>query len=356
MPRKQAVTQPQIVAGNSQTPLMRLDADLPDAISWWAEQYFRFEVTTSESSQRVQRRDMRLFIDFMLREEGTDRRVAWSPRLSKSFQDFLRREKVDGQRQWNDRTVSRVMAHLKTFSKWVHRLRPFPLGDPMAKITLPSLGTGLDIERALTSSERRRILDAADVLLQAGGRSKDRNRYRAAEQRPTHKAYRPYRNRAIVYALIETGMRRAAVTNLDLVSVDWKGRTLDVVEKGGATHKYSISKEGIDAIRDYVEQERTVDDSHWNSPALFLATPNNPRAGGRLSVRMINVIWDGVCATAGVEGKTPHSARHAMGKHIMEKTGNVAAVQRQLGHRNAIYSMQYARITKKEMLDVIDDR
>ena len=45
-----------------------------------------------------------------------------------------------------------------------------------------------------------------------------------------------------------------------------------------------------------------------------------------------------------------------MGKHIIERTGNVAAVQRQLGHKNATYSMQYARITGEELRGVIDDR
>jgi site-specific recombinase XerC len=45
-----------------------------------------------------------------------------------------------------------------------------------------------------------------------------------------------------------------------------------------------------------------------------------------------------------------------MGRHIMEKTGNVAAVQRQLGHRNPAYSMQYSRITSKELKDVLDKR
>ena len=38
-----------------------------------------------------------------------------------------------------------------------------------------------------------------------------------------------------------------------------------------------------------------------------------------------------------------------MGRHIMNKTGNVAAVQRQLGHKNAAYSLQYARITDAEL-------
>lgn len=355
MPRKQAALVPQIVAGNDSVVLIRVEESSPDTLSWWLEQYFRFEVTTSESSQKVQRRDFQLFLDFIFREEGTDRRVAWSPRISKSFQDYLRREQVDNQRRWNDRTVHRVMAHLKTFAKWVHKMRPFPLGNPMGKISLPSVGTSLEVERALTPSERRKMLDAADLLLQVGGRSKDRNRYRQVE-RPTHKAFRPYRNRAIVYALIETGMRRAAITNLDLSSVDWKERTVTVLEKGGSTHSYSISKEGLGAIRDYVERERPADAEHWQAPALFLAVPNNPRARARMSPRSINVIWDEVSKVAGVEGRTPHSARHAMGKHLIEKTGNVAAVQRQLGHKNAVYSMQYARITKGELLEVIDER
>jgi integrase len=225
----------------------------------------------------------------------------------------------------------------------------------MEKISLISVGNSLEIERALTPSERRKLLDAADLLLKVGGRSKDRSRYRNAD-RPTHKNYRPLRNRAMIYTLIETGMRRAAVTNLHLSSVNWKEQKLGVEEKGGKTHEYAISKEGIQAIRDYVEKERPVDAAYWKSPALFLSAASNPRAGERLSVRTVNEVWDEVCKLADVEGRTPHSARHAMGKHIIEKTGNIAAVQRQLGHKNAAYSMQYARITGSELRDVIDDR
>ena len=63
-----------------------------------------------------------------------------------------------------------------------------------------------------------------------------------------------------------------------------------------------------------------------------------------------------MCQLAGVEGRTPHSARHGVGKHLIEKTGNIAAVQRQLGHKNAAYSMQYARITDQELGEVLEDR
>lgn len=40
----------------------------------------------------------------------------------------------------------------------------------------------------------------------------------------------------------------------------------------------------------------------------------------------------------------------------MDKTGKISAVQRQLGHRNVAYSVQYARVSNKEMRDALNDR
>jgi integrase len=256
------------------------------------------------------------------------------------------------------RTINRMVAHLKTFSKWVHKLRPFPLGDPMEKLRTAPLGTGLEIERAISPAERRKILDAADYLPVVGGRSKNRRiRTEFPDQRPRRKGYRPWRNRAIVYLLIETGMRRAAVTRLNIEDLDNDRRAVAVREKGGLVHRYQISRQGLKSIGDYIEQERIDDSDTWTgSSALFLPADSKPQSLGRLNPVNINAIWNEVCKLAHVKGKTPHSARHAMGRHIMEKTGNVAAVQRQLGHKNAAYSLQYSRITEEELNDVVDDR
>jgi len=191
-----------------------------DSLAAWVELYFQFEVTTSDSSQKVQRRDLELFLAFMMRETKTDNRMNWTPRLSQAFKKALRKQlDEDGSRYYNDRTINRIIANLKTFAKWIHRHRPFPLDDPMRKIKSISTGTLLDVERAITPQERRRILNAADLLLKIGGQSKDRHRYRHAGERPRRKNYRPYRNRAIVYTLIETGMRRTAVTKINLPAV-----------------------------------------------------------------------------------------------------------------------------------------
>lgn len=356
---------------NKSGGLIEVKKGFPDRIGAWAEAYFRFEVTTSAASQKVQSRDLNRFLTFMIESEGRDDRGLWSPRLSRAFKDFLKGAiDADGSRRLNERTINRIMAHLKTFAKWVHKLRPFPLGDPMEKIKLLSVGSSLEIERAITKGERRRILDAADMLLITGGRSRDRRRNGkkgfervgdilidpAMDKRPRRKGYRAYRNRAIVYTLIESGMRRQAVTLIDIDDIDFKKRTIRVEEKGGVRHKYQISREGLAAIRAYIEQERELDFDKWKAPALFLTPYTNTKGNGRLTVQVINQIWKQVCEAAGVFGKTPHSARHAMGRHIIEKTGNVAAVQRQLGHKNAAYSLQYARVTRDELNAVLDER
>jgi len=331
----------------------------PDTLSAWFDAYFAVEVSTAESSQKVQRRDLQRFIDFVLREEGREERAVWTARLSRAFVSGLRKEvKENRNRVYSDRTINRIVAHLKTFAKWSHKLAPFPLGNPMAKVKTVVPGTGLEIERAITSQERRKILDAADYLPMTGGRSRNRRiKTDFAEQRPRRKGYRAWRNRAVVYLLIETGIRRAAVTQLNIEAIDFEKRFVTTTEKGETQHRYKISREGLKAIQDYLDQERSGDADYWTvSPALFLPASNKPQSHGRLSPVVINTIWNEVCRMAGVKGKTPHSARHAMGRHVMEKTGNVAAVQRQLGHKNAAYSLQYARITDEELQAVLDDR
>jgi integrase len=154
-------------------------------------------------------------------------------------------------------------------------------------------------------------------------------------------------------------MRRAAACNLDLSEIDFEqtSKSVTVREKGGQTHRYKIGKQGALAILDYLREERDLDsDAFPLSNALFLPAASNANSSGRLTPGVINTIWNETCLWANVRNKTPHAARHAMGRHVMEKTGNVAAVQRQLGHKNAAYSLQYARITDAELQTVVDER
>ena len=182
--------------------LVVIPKNAPDGLRIWAQWYFDHAVTTMERSRKEQRRDLALFLKFMELNEKTDARPKWTPRLSEEFKEHLRKAlDEDGSRQWSDRTINRVITHLKTFAKWVHGLRSFPLGNPMSRIKAIPVTNSLEIEKALTTGERRRLLDASDLLLQIGGLSKSRRRYVGEKERPRRKGYRPYRNRAIIYTL-----------------------------------------------------------------------------------------------------------------------------------------------------------
>lgn len=219
---------------------------------------------------KVQRRDLSRFIEFMIYELGNDKCINWTPRFSQCFKSTLQKTtNPDDSRRWNDSTINRMLAHLKTFANWVHKHQPFPLGNPMENIKQASTESLLDVERALTPEERRRMLDAADLLVKTGGRSKDRNRYRKSEIRPQHKSFRGWRNRAIVYTLIETGMRCSAVTTIDLKKVEFEKRIVPAIEKGGDKHNYKTSREGIEAIQDYLDHERTIDAKLFHSCFVF---------------------------------------------------------------------------------------
>jgi len=327
-----------------------------DGLARWADAYLELAATTAASSRAVQRRDIERFIAFMRQVEGTDARERWTPRLAAAYRDALRGELDDaGRPRYGDRTIARMLAHLKTFARWIHGHAPFPLGEPMANLSVSAGAPPLAVERALTAGERRRLLDAADLLPEQGGRSRDRNRYPDASRRPRRKGYRPWRTRAVVYLLIETGMRRAAAVAADLDDVDWRRARVTVREKGGQRHTYKISREGLAALRDYVEQERPHDAGTLDSPALLLPAAENARSSGRLTPVAVNRAWNEAARKAGVD-KSPHAARHAMGRHIVDRTGNVAAVQRQLGHKNAAYAMQYMRVAEEDLDAVLNER
>ncbi len=241
-----------------------------DHLSVWLEAYFALEVTTSELSRREQRRDLERFLAFLRRETGSDNHAAWTSRLSRAFVEALRSEvKEAGGRRFSDRTISRTLAHLKTFATWVHKLQPFPFGNPTEKLKNLIVPVGLEVERALTDEERTILLEAADLLLVIGGRSRNKRRCKnitLPNERPRRKGYRPYRNRAIVYTLIETGMRRSAVIRLNVTDVDETRQTVVTTEKGGLRHRYSISKKGLKAIQEYLNRERPQDAETHTSP------------------------------------------------------------------------------------------
>lgn len=339
---------------NNNISLLQFPDNFSDDLGWWMDKYFEIEVQTSSDTQKAQKRDISLFLDYMNEQTGSIKRNNWTLKISRGFQLYLKSQTdSEGKNMRNERTTDRIIAHLKTFAKWIHRIQPFSLFNPMLKIKLSDSGKFLDIDNAITTEERIKLLKVADNLLTLTALSKDKHRFKD-KVKPQLKYKRPYRDRAIVYTLTETGMRRSDVINISIDKVNFKTKKIYI--RGKKTYKYQISKQGINAIKDYLKKERATDSDKWLSNNLFLPSSTVSRGTGKLTPCVINNIWNKVCKEAGISGKTPHSSRHAMGIYIMKKTGNPAAIQKQLGHKNPAYSVQYSKVLEQKIEEILLDR
>ena len=80
----------QIAIGNNSGMMKVTGDDKDDSLEFWFAVYFTHAVTTSQASQKVQIRDITLFVRYA-KKEGATTRPLWTPRLSRAFQDYVRK-------------------------------------------------------------------------------------------------------------------------------------------------------------------------------------------------------------------------------------------------------------------------
>ncbi|MBA2362358.1 MAG: tyrosine-type recombinase/integrase [Chloroflexia bacterium] len=170
------------------------------------------------------------------------------------------------------------------------------------------------------------------------------------------------RDRAIVYVLLSTGLRREELVRLDLdqvvpnaSSMLRKARRASIARvkgKGSTERTVFLSADARDALADYIERERARD-AGPEANALFLSAAGVPTrsSDGRLSVRAVNLIleqigrWhDAELADPArhVSPLRPHDLRHSFAFHLAKVTGADAyELERRLGHRSQRYIQRY---------------
>ncbi len=331
--------------------------DTVESLSGWITRYLTLAVVGVRSEEVADKIALHLgrFAAFYTEAYGHDR-----------IRNVLKRDVLAWQRALSDdglapATVNNHLASLSGFTTWVHAQAPhlFAVGDPakgISELGLPPL------EPRTLSPEQVRSLKSVCDRLERFHQLRGRRWTKTPEQLRVRATGRPLRDRAIVYVLLSTGLRREELINVDLDQVSpqtpaelrraRQGRITRVQGKGKTERTVFLSADARAALADYLEKERPRDAGD-RAIAVFLSAASLPArsADGRLSPRAINLLleqigrWHDAELTdprRRISPLRPHDLRHTFAFHLAQVTGADAyELERRLGHRSQRYIQRY---------------
>jgi site-specific recombinase XerC len=207
------------------------------------------------------------------------------------------------------RTYNKALSVVRDFFKWAV-LRGDLHGDP----TLPiERAKARGVHRETFSDDVRRALLAENADL---------------------------RDRVALRLLLDYGLRKGSLRAVQFKHFDHNRRRLTIFGKGGTVRQLPIPHQPF-----WHDLERLILDLEARPSDYLMARQKTiPRAGVRrfpdkpMSDHGLHRWWYGRLAAAGIvpegvlSGERMHKARHTAGQRVLDKTGNLKAVQKLLGH------------------------
>jgi integrase len=334
------------------------DEETPDSLNSWIERYLALAVSGVRSEAVAEKIALHLgrFASHYREAYGHDR---ISTLLKRDVREWQRSLVAQG---LAPSTINNHLASLSAFTTWVHAQDQniFPAGDPtkgIGDLGLPPLEP-----RALSAEQLRSLKSVCDRL-ERFHRKKGREwAERGDGPTPIRERGRPLRDRAIVYVLLSTGLRREELVRLDLDQVApsdperlSKARRASIARvkgKGGTERTVFLSADAREALADYIERERPRD-TGADTKALFLSAAGIPARSreGRLSVRAVNLVLEQIGRWHDAEIRDPsrhisplrpHDLRHTFAYRLAAVTGaDSYELERRLGHRSQRYIQRY---------------
>ena len=333
--------------------------DLPPILSGWIQLYLKMQIKgiKAEGTYKAVKRDLAYFETFFTDYLGNELITAWTAQVTRRFVQSRQQEHNE-----KPATISRRLRSLSIFANWMMSVRPdwFLLGHPTRGVKEP-VQQALS-PRGLTREQVHLLIDAAHNLI-----ARKTSKQKSPRGRSTT-IQRPYRDHAILILMLNTGIRREEVCNLELHQLDITQRKLiDVKCKGNIVRNILLSKKTVEALQTYLQQEREADQQTFDTAtSLFLPAGSRQRSNseGRLSLRSINNIIAKLETEANAHlapdkqfRVQPHTLRHTHAYHLLESGRDLAYIQKRLGHQSMQFLVRYTQMPEAqeaEMLDTIE--
>ncbi|MEI6176825.1 MAG: tyrosine recombinase [Verrucomicrobiota bacterium] len=243
-----------------------------------------------------------------LRDIGTDELAA-----------FLSLRKKEG---LNAASLRITTVHLKIFFRWLVakgklEMDPAePLLAPRPDQTLPETLHAREVEKLLVS------IDPATPL----GR----------------------RDRAILELFYSSGLRLSELCGLRMEMMDTEEGFLRITGKGNKTRVVRVGSKALDAIADFMTNERPGLVGKRTTSHLFLSV-----RGTALSPDRVRQIVKERAKFAGIDQNTyPHLLRHSFATHLLEGGADLRVIQELLGHADISTTQIYTHVDRKRLKSI----
>ncbi len=274
-----------------------------------AESFIRFlaiERGLSEAYQLSVRQTLDALADWMKRrgkplgEIGTDELAA-----------FLVQRKSDGLTASSLRIHT---VHLKVFFRWLAARDRLPM-DPAEPLLAPR-GEG-HLPETLHADLITQLLDSIP---------------------PDQPLAR--RDKAALELFYSSGLRLSELCKLRLEQIDFDEGFIRITGKGNKTRIVRTGRKALDALQDYLRNERASLVAKRTSSHVFLSV-----RGGPLSPDRVRQIVKERSAAAGIEQNVyPHLLRHSFATHLLEGGADLRVIQELLGHADISTTQIYTHV------------
>lgn len=156
------------------------------------------------------------------------------------------------------------------------------------------------------------------------------------EVEKTWNPVRRARNRAMLMVFMNTGMRESALISLMPENINYRSKTLSVIDKGNKRHEYDLTDRTIEALKNWMEVRDQLCRHEIYDENIFIT--HEGKAMNRTSLlswlRKLSKDSIGIAIT-------PHKLRSGLASILYDQTHDIEFVRRAIGHSNVETTQRY---------------
>ena len=279
--------------------------------------YLRLERNYSLKTVESYRRDLILFQQFLA---DTDAELD----LLSADRDVVRLWVVEMMDKGEkSTTVNRKLSTLRSFYRFL-RIKGITDHSPVQGVKGPK--NKKPLPQFVKEADMDRLLDDSEIDLGEG--------------------FIGIRNRTVIAAFYETGMRMAELIGLDDRDIDFGSHTIKVTGKRDKQRFIPFGKELEDRFTEYLEA-RTAEFGETHG-AFFLS-----QKGERIPRHQVYLlVKNALSKVSDVSKKSPHVLRHTFATSMLNHDAELGAVKELLGHNSLQTTEIYVHTTFQELKEI----